>query len=225
MSRPTPPIELPTWGTNIASADITTPTSDLLLNGWTENVPKEGGGYAPPKPPYRFDNWFKVRACNAIAYCVAAISDLYSQQAIPSGLIMGSACLTVPDGWAACLHQQVSKIGTYANLYAAIGDQFSNGDTPTSGNFFLPDGPGRTLVGYKSGDAHFGTIGAVIGDVNLQEHSHPYYRYDFGSIVGGAVTSGTPKANFGLDNTVVAGTGSGGNIQPTLVIPAWIIKI
>lgn len=68
---------------------------------------------------------------------------------------------TSPEpGWKLCDGSAVSRI-TYADLFALRGTADGAGDGSTT--FNLPNGQGRFLVGYKSGDADFGTLGGTGG--------------------------------------------------------------
>ena len=96
-------------------------------------------------------------------------------QAIPSGSIMQYAGATAPDGWLFCRGQSLSKTGTYANLFAAIG--YSYGGSGDS--FLLPNLQGKLPVGFNSADTKFNSLSNQGGsqtrslvESNLPAHSH-----------------------------------------------------
>ncbi len=75
----------------------------------------------------------------------AAISNEFRQQLWPVGSIITSAALVAPTGnWLECNGAAVNRI-TYADLYAAIGDTYGDGDGSTT--FNLPDLRGRAVIG------------------------------------------------------------------------------
>jgi microcystin-dependent protein len=86
------------------------------------------------------------------------------------GEILAFGGTVIPTGFLACDASAVSRT-TYSQLFAVIGTSFGAGDGSTT--FNLPSAAGRLLVGYKSGDASFGTVGTQQGSptINLQ-HTH-----------------------------------------------------
>lgn len=74
-----------------------------------------------------------------------AISNEFRAQVWPAGSIIQSAALVAPDGnWLECNGAEVNRV-TYADLYAAIGDTYGDGDGATT--FNLPDLRGRAIIG------------------------------------------------------------------------------
>ena len=63
----------------------------------------------------------------------------------PTGAIIQYAGGTAPTGWLLCEGQAVSRTGSYADLFAAIGTAYGTGDGSTT--FNLPDLRGRIPVG------------------------------------------------------------------------------
>lgn len=71
----------------------------------------------------------------------------------------------IPDG------REISR-ARYARLFASIGTTCGAGDGSTT--FNLPDARKNTLVGYMSGNANFGTLGAQIGcPMHTQSFANP----------------------------------------------------
>ena len=66
----------------------------------------------------------------------------------PVGFVSASASETAPEGWLVCDGSAVSRT-TYADLFAAIGEQHGNGDGTTT--FNLPDYRGMFLRGWDNG--------------------------------------------------------------------------
>ena len=66
---------------------------------------------------------------------------------VPVGTIISYAGKTIPDGWLLCNGAQVAK-GTYAELFAAIGNTWlPSGSTASDDTFYLPDLFERFLEG------------------------------------------------------------------------------
>lgn len=96
-------------------------------------------------------------------------------QYVPSGAIMQYAGETAPDGWVFCRGQSLSRTGTYANLFAAIGYAYGgSGD-----NFVLPNLQGKLPIGFDSTDTKFdsliksgGSQTRSLTESNLPSHAH-----------------------------------------------------
>jgi len=142
-----------------------------------------------------------------------------------SGVIKGYGGSSAPTGYLLCDGTGYSTT-TYASLYAVIGYTFGG----SSGTFNVPDFRGNTLVGYKSGDVYFGTLGLTVGEqqhtltiTEMPSHTHPQ--------VSGSFTSGASYPSSGAYNTLfnlgpTGATGGGGahnNVQPSLTAN-YIIK-
>lgn len=129
---------------------------------------------------------------------------------------------------------------TYSGIFAAYGTTYGVGNGTTT--FGLPDMRGFAPVGFKSGDANFGTIGTTVGEVShtlisgeLPAHAHKMGTRGIGYTTenNGGTSTGTQGVGVGtvagaslFENTQLS-TGGGGahnNIQPSF--PGnWIITI
>lgn len=100
---------------------------------------------------------------------------------VPSGTIMiwGGPFEAIPSGWAPCHGQTVNRVGTYASLFAAIGESWGAGDGSTT--FRLPDFRARMVIGPDASAGRFAsaTQGAAGGAAtlsltvaNLPSHNH-----------------------------------------------------
>jgi microcystin-dependent protein len=74
--------------------------------------------------------------------------------------MFGWGTATAPTGYLLCDGTAVSR-ATYALLFSIIGTTFGAGNGSTT--FNIPDLRANAAVGYKSGDANFGTLGAAVG--------------------------------------------------------------
>lgn len=121
-------------------------------------------------------------------------------QFIPAGTILPFGGTVAPSGFLLCNGQTVSRTD-YSDLYAAIGDNFGNGNGSTT--FHVPDLRGRFLRGVDSGVGNDpdratrtamnsgGNIGDNVGSVQddaFESHSHRVKNAD--SVAGGPGTSG-----------------------------------
>lgn len=86
---------------------------------------------------------------------------------VPIGALNPYIGTTAPEGYLLCQGQMVD-IASYPELYAICGNTFG---TATSTQFYLPDLRGQAIAGYKSGDATFGTLGALVGG---KTHTHNF---------------------------------------------------
>jgi len=126
-------------------------------------------------------------------------------QPVPSGLIAPFAHPAPPDGWLECDGAQVSRTA-YANLFAAIGTHWGEGDGVTS--FHLPDLRGQFVRGWDHGRGiDSGRAFATIQDSQNKlhnhggftavagNHSHGYSTPNFtgAAFAGGAISSVTGK--------------------------------
>jgi hypothetical protein len=69
---------------------------------------------------------------------------------VPTGAILPYAGSTAPTGWVFAYGQEVSQIGTYANLYAVLQSTYctaDHGGVCGVGNFRIPDMRGRGAFG------------------------------------------------------------------------------
>ena len=148
----------------------------------------------------------------------AAIAELDAEKApvlfgVPTGAVMSFAISAAPSGWVECNGQAVSRTGTGAALFAAVGTFYGAGDGSTTFNvpdyrgYFLralgtnADGTASGSRGVKTADSfkshnHTGTTGG-----QSASHTHGYDRQDWGANVqaGGSYTVGGPlPSNTGV---------------------------
>ncbi len=90
------------------------------------------------------------------------------------GMRIGYDGAVAPEGWAMCHGQALSRTD-YADLFAAIGTQFGDGDGTTT--FNLPDCRGRYWMGPKGADV----VGMVVG--NLDSVIDFTHEHDVGDLV------------------------------------------
>lgn len=144
-----------------------------------------------------------------------------------SGVIKMFAGSIAPTGYLICDGQAVSRT-TYAALFAICSITYGAGDGSTT--FNIPDLRGNVPVGYKSGDADFGTLGANPGEKThtlttneMPAHGHStWYAHNFGS--GSESPAGGSNTNRQDATTSTEGGGlAHNNIQPSLVLN-YIIK-
>ncbi len=91
-------------------------------------------------------------------------------------------------------------------------------------------GAGYALVGYKSGDSNFGTLGGTVGAATVTLSTNEIPSHNHGIIIG-QTGSGNPSINSSTghsigsyDSTYISNTGGGAahnNIQPSIVVNIW----
>ena len=115
----------------------------------------------------------------------------------PIGAIEAFAGSNPPSGWLICDGKTISK-NTYPDLFNVIGYTYGGSGT----EFQVPNLMGQVVVGYKSDDSGFNSLGKTGGEkthrlteAEMPSHKHP-------------VTAGTNMPTLGVWNTnMAAGTG------------------
>lgn len=82
---------------------------------------------------------------------------------IPTGTVAAFAVSTPPSGWLNCDGSAVSR-STYATLFGVVGTTYGAGNGTTT--FNLPDGRGRTMFGWDSGNATGRLTGSPTGGIS-----------------------------------------------------------
>ena len=96
-------------------------------------------------------------------------------QGVPTGTVLlwaGAEGNAIPGGYLECDGDHVSST-TYGDLAAICGNKYNNGQTPPSGEFFLPDLRGKFVRGWDHGKGD--DPNRVLGSVQLsanKSHTH-----------------------------------------------------
>lgn len=254
---------------NDFSSIATALTGSVASDGQTPNIgPLKGTSGTPGLPTYSFQNdsasGFYLVGTGQIGLALSGVniatfgpsSFTYGGQtfsSVPSGVISAFAGSSAPSGWLLCFGQAVTRTGTNANLFAAIGTAYGIGDGTTT--FNLPDMRGRLAAGLDDmgGVAATRLTGATItggattagnsgGEQThvlvvdeLAVHTHADSGHVHGNTLGlvagggqlsggGSLSGGSPDTEIG--NAVLSNTGLGtahNNVQPTIVMN-YIIK-
>ena len=145
---------------------------------------------------------------------------------VPTGVPIWYAGATVPDGYLECNGQSLLR-ATYPYLFAAMGVTFGSVD---SLHFTLPDGRGRTIIGYDSTQTEFDAVGETGGEkthalveAEIPAHHHPGVITAATTNVAGSVVVGPPSKTgyIGISSDSTGSIGSGtrhSNLQPFLVL-------
>jgi microcystin-dependent protein len=147
---------------------------------------------------------------------------------LPIGVIYAFAASAIPDGWLECDGAAISRT-TYAELFAAIGTQYGSGDGTTT--FNLPNGKGRSIVGYHSTETEFDAIGETGGEkthiltiAEMPSHRHSGAK---GNNSSGTISGGYAYQHDTPQTTDVTDVGSGGahNNLPPYIVFKHMIKV
>jgi len=135
--------------------------------------------------------------------------------------------------WLLCDGGTYSQ-STYADLYAAIGTNFNTGGEP-SGTFRVPDLRGRAAVVVNSGSGRLPSWGDTIGGsggesdhtltiAEMPSHNHALQDFTLtGTSVPPPFDAGLPTIHVVNNTANEGGGGSHNNIQPSLVLYAYIL--
>jgi microcystin-dependent protein len=167
---------------------------------------------------------------------------------IPVGTMVPTGRSSAPSGYVLCQGQSLSRTGTYAALFAAIGSAYT--PVASSTNFNVPDLRARVPVGRHTSYTQFDTLGEVGGEMahvltNAEMPAHGHTLKATLNAVAGQYPIPNPAANdigtgaimharavgryvgsFNLDSNVTNNQGGGGshnNLQPYQVVN-WMIK-
>lgn len=153
-----------------------------------------------------------------------AIENLVKQRIGTFGLCETT---TPPTGAVLVQGQAVTRTGTYAALFAKWGTKFGAGNGTTTFNF--PDFRGKGPVGYKSGTATFGALGASLGvkTVSLVTGNIPKFTLTVAipNHTGTTGTESTPHDHDTPTDTAVRTTGSTLAVVPSASAPAGKVGI
>ena len=138
-------------------------------------------------------SWLEIADSLSVATSMGAL--------VPSGVILEFAGAAAPSGYAMCDGTVVSRTGTYAALFAAIGTAYGAGDGATT--FNLPNRKGRVGVGRDAAQAEFDVLGETGGakTVTLTTNEMPNHSHPVTGTASGSVSSsgGTTAASTTAD--------------------------
>jgi microcystin-dependent protein len=149
----------------------------------------------------------------------------FASGVIPSGAILPYGGPVAPSGYLACDGSNVSRT-VYANLFAAIGSIYGNGDGYST--FTLPNMQGVFPLG-KSGGYGIGTTGGAathtlaVSEIPAHAHNVSHSLNPAGSPVGGAIGGTTPSMDGEVYTDDTGGGGAHNNMPPYLALN-FIIK-
>lgn len=155
--------------------------------------------------------------------------------ALPIGSVIAFSGTIAPSGYLLCNGQSVSQ-SLYPYLYQSIGDTYKGAKPAITGEFYLPDLRGRTIVGLDSNDSTFNSIGKnggekthVLSITEIPAHSHQtstnkLFYSDEGTVGAlGETPTAVNTIAISRSSTSTGGGGAHNNLQP-FQVQNWIIK-
>jgi microcystin-dependent protein len=144
---------------------------------------------------------------------------------VPTGSVFTMATTTVPSGYLECNGAAVSRT-TYADLFAAIGTTWGNGNGSTT--FNIPNLQGEFVRGWDNGRGiDSGRTFASFQDHQLQEHTHTiaYSARNVGDPPN-PITIGDAQYNVQTKQTFSTGTTGdfGAETRPRNIAMMYVIK-
>lgn len=135
-------------------------------------------------------------ALRALGYTAGKAMPGDGAAAVPLGAMVPYGGSSAPAGWLLCDGGAVARVGTYADLFAAIGTAYGPGDG--SSTFNVPDLRGRSPVG-KGAHADVDTLGESDGGANsTRSPKHAHTVVNAGTHSHGGGTGGRNAAHIHL---------------------------
>ena len=133
---------------------------------------------------------------------------------VPAGCVMSFAMSAAPTGWYPCDGTTVSRTGSGANLFAAIGTTYGVGNNTTT--FNVPNLQGQFIRGLTTNlstasrdplsASRVNQIGSVQTDA-LKSHTHPYTWTTPEAPAGGGYNTGGTSITRATNNGITSPTG------------------
>lgn len=138
---------------------------------------------------------------DAIAITPRLTLDDTRGNAVEPGTITMTGRSSAPTGWLLCQGQAVSR-STYADLFAAIGTAYGNGDGSTT--FNLPDLQQRFPLGKAASGtgASLGDTGGAIDHVHDLQNTSAHAKISWSGTAGWQVRQNVPSYTSNITHTV-----------------------
>ncbi|GAG53472.1 unnamed protein product, partial [marine sediment metagenome] len=149
------------------------------------------------------------------------------EETMPTGMIVPFGGDVAPSGYLMCDGSEVDR-GTYAALYAVIGDNYGNGNGVDT--FNLPGSAGRVPQGRDAGIPDFDTLGNTGGEkdhqlsvAELAQHNHTV-GYSDTSSGNGTYAHGNlhNTAAYTLESATTVNLNTGSNVAHNNMGPYFV---
>lgn len=169
---------------------------------------------------------------SSIDFKLAAVIALAAQLAAP-GITVPYAGTSAPSGWLLCDGSAVSRTGSNAALFTAIGTAFGIGDGTTT--FNVPNLKGKIPYGKDASDTNFdalNTPSVYVGEKKhqltageLASHTHTISQVHIQNGSQSTSGSGSLQNSLVTASTDSAGNDTAHNNMPPYIVMNYIIKI
>lgn len=218
-----------------SSSAVIAAAAAIILSATSVSLPNATGFSVPSTSSVSFANAATLTLASAAKFFAGTV------QVPPTGSIMPYAGSSAPTGWLFCNGQALATTGTYAALYAVLGNTYDvmwGQSSPGAGNFRVPDLRGSSIFGWEGMGSLAGrvtvagsgingnAIAAYGGSQSLVAHNHQYDKTNLSNtgVQTGPTIVSLPTGSYTATNTTTTGSGSGhGNMPPAVILP-FIIK-
>jgi microcystin-dependent protein len=128
---------------------------------------------------------------------------------VPAGCVMSFAMSAAPVSWVSCNGTTISRVGSGANLFAAIGTRYGTGNGTTT--FNVPNLQGQFIRGLTTNLSTTSrdplSASRIIGSVQedaFGSHSHPYLQPGQTGVTSGGIAAASYNTTF-TGNTTATG--------------------
>lgn len=220
-----------------SSSAVIAAAAAIILSATSVSLPNATGFSVPSTSSVSFANAATLTLASAAKFFAGTV------QVPPTGSIMPYAGSSAPTGWLFCNGQVLATTGTYAALYAVLGNTYDvmwGASSPGAGNFRVPDLRGSSIFGWEGMGSLAGRITSAGSGINgnaiaayggaqnitldvtqIPAHTHSYQSVQV--TASGAGGSGPHLSGLATTTGSTGGGSAHNNMPPAAILP-FIIK-